>query len=364
GGFIVLWSRAGQPITARHLDAAGQPTGAEFAIDLTASGTRNAPAVERLSDGRLVALWVEFGPKFRFLSAEGFPVGGQFETADLGVTDRPTVAAAPDGGFLVAWNCYHCADEPSVFSQRFDAEGSARTGPIQLHGLAPGSRFSPSAISRDHNGFLVVWLTLRGDRHTLNLRRLDVDGEPLGGEIELDAPINAWSRFAAAGDGDRFVTAVSSFFGEEGLISLYRFDAFGNRIGDPFDVTVDPPYGLSVDRINMDASGTIDLLGRRITDPDPTDFDRDVVALRFDFDDGLQSANFQVNSLHRDDQYFADAVRTPDQFLVVWTSEGSFGDDDERYSIQVRSSFGTLFGDGFESGGTRPWNRVVTGQTP
>ncbi|MEO1084615.1 MAG: hypothetical protein AAFY88_10255 [Acidobacteriota bacterium] len=365
GGFVVAWSRAGQPITGRLLDALGQPAGAEFAIGLSTSGVRRAPSLEKLSDGRLVAVWAEGTPTFRFLSAEGLPVGGQFGADDVGTTDLPTVASAPDGGFLVAWDCLECAgDGWSVYSQRFDAAGHSVAGPIQLDGLAPGSRFGPSAISRDNSGFLVVWNTIRGTEGALSLRRLDVDGQPLGAEIELDAAVDLGIRFAAAGAGDRFVTAVSSFSGDERLITLYRFDAFGNRIGAPFTASVDPPYGLSVERVSMDAAGQIDLLGRRITDPDPTNFDRDVVALRFDFDEGLKAANFQVNSRHRDDQYFADAVRTPDRFLVVWSSRGSFGDDDEGYSVQVRSSFGTLFADGFESGDGGQWNFLVGGRTP
>lgn len=374
GGFVVVWrGRHGagtdQAIVGRRLDAQSLPVGDEFRVDIATSGLSlsSEPEIEKLSDGRLLIAWNRFSdPIFRFMSSDGSPVGGEFKVADQSVLAQVAIAPAPAGGFLVAWDCFDsCGEDWDTLVQRFDSAGQPFAEPAFVHVATSGVQLSPQAISLGSNGFLVVWRDAQASADHLRMRRLDANGEFVGGETNLDVPIDSFVDFAVAGEGGRFVAALSEFGEEErDTISLFRFDTLGNRIGQEFVVSAGEPYQLLVERVNMNASGHIDVLGRKVTLAGPNNLNRDVALFQFDFDTGLQAANFQVNSLRADDQYLADSARTDDTFLVVWASEGSLGDDDMGYSIQARSSFDAMFIDGFESGRLEQWHQVASPVEP
>ena len=370
GGFVVVW-RGDDPIgsdltiMSRRLDSQALPVGDEFRVDIATSGfsISTDPEIQKLSDGRFVVSWRRFSdPTFRFMSSDGMPIGGEVEVADLLVSDQTALAPAPDGGFLLAWDCLDfCAgDGWDTFAQRFDSTGQALTAPAFVNVVTSEAQQSPEAISLGNDGFLVVWRDAEGISDSLKMRRLDVDGEFVGGETELDVPIDDFVGFAVAGEGDRLVAAFSEFSEpERETMSVFRFDTFGNRIGQEFVVSAGFPYQLVVERVNINASGLIDLVGRKVALAGSNNLNRDVVAFQFDFDTGLQASNFQVNSLRVDNQYRADSVRTDSAFLIVWSSEGSFGDDTDRESIQARSSFEGLFFDDFESGRLEQWHESL-----
>jgi hypothetical protein len=69
---------------------------------------------------------------------------------------------------------------------------------------------------------------------------------------------------------------------------------------------------------------------------------------------------FQVNSYTTNGQTLpAVAVDGSGDFVVVWTSYGSSGDDASGFSIQGQTYTAGIFSDGFESGNTSAWSSVV-----
>ena len=86
----------------------------------------------------------------------------------------------------------------------------------------------------------------------------------------------------------------------------------------------------------------------------------------FEFDTGLYIADAggqpllvmtQINALAGGSQSDGSlALTSGGDPVVVWESQGSFGDDHSGDSIQVRTSFSMLFADDFETGDLERWN--------
>ena len=74
-------------------------------------------------------------------------------------------------------------------------------------------------------------------------------------------------------------------------------------------------------------------------------------------------SEFQINTYTTSYQTFPSLVHRPSgDFLVVWDSRGSFGDDSGplgNYSIQGQLMSSQIFADGFESGDTSFWSAAV-----
>ena len=97
--------------------------------------------------------------------ARGFDSDGtaRFDTMTVNsVADRqqtnPKIAAAPDGRFVVVWeNNTEAAPNYQVFARRFDADGTALSGDIQVNPNADGEHLFPAVAMDTDGGFVVVW---------------------------------------------------------------------------------------------------------------------------------------------------------------------------------------------------------------
>ena len=163
GGFVVAWESYTSPadrrdIFARRYDAAGN-AGAEFRVNEQVTADEVAPTVGVDEAGNVVVSWfshIPFVPSsrrgaYRRFDASDAPVGGEVSFTG----SHPTVAVAPDGGFMLVWSEF--ADHDSELrGQTFDAAGAAR-GPAFL--VAPESVAWPSVATdpaRDGE-FVVAW---------------------------------------------------------------------------------------------------------------------------------------------------------------------------------------------------------------
>ncbi len=145
-GFVVAWSRAGEGVLARRVDALGVPRGAEWTLS---EPGREAiePTVAPLDGGRFVAAWLEregrgWAAVTRLFSDTGEPLAPTVVAASSagGWNSGVTVASAPDGGWAVAWNRDDSPEGGELRVRRFDADGRV-TGPARaLHPTATGRR--------------------------------------------------------------------------------------------------------------------------------------------------------------------------------------------------------------------------------
>jgi Ca2+-binding RTX toxin-like protein len=142
GGFVVVWNTYGydadgegngQAAMARIFAADGSPVSDEFVVNTTVAGIQQDPDVTALAGGGFVAVWESqnaepapgwgYGVVAQVFDAAGLRVGGEIVVNTQMAADQrdPVVAAAPDGGFVVAW--WNQADY-GVHVQRFAADGT------------------------------------------------------------------------------------------------------------------------------------------------------------------------------------------------------------------------------------------------
>ena len=144
GGFVVTWE--GQftdttDIGARRYDAAGNPIGAAFQVNTVSGGfgVDVTPTITALAGGGFVVTWEDreslapdsfgFGVRARVYDASGVPVAADFNATTIRQGDQaePSVAALPDGRFVLSWTDSSQAGGEtgkSIHAQVFNADGS------------------------------------------------------------------------------------------------------------------------------------------------------------------------------------------------------------------------------------------------
>lgn len=148
-GFIAAWRayNEGQAptIAIQSFTAAGARIGAT--VRIARDGDSTMPEILRLAGGGLALVWAEAdGLYAQLLASDGRPAADRFlvQASPTGASLLHSVVAAPDGGFVVAWQVFGGVGPDSVAASAFFADGS-RNGPVlafrggsQMPGEPPG----------------------------------------------------------------------------------------------------------------------------------------------------------------------------------------------------------------------------------
>ncbi len=137
GNFTIAWTTTtvgsiNADVHARRFAADGAFRGDEFQVTAYTSGYQSSPAVCCGANDSFVVVWQSLvgssypAPFFIFgrqFAPDGAPLTGDFQvnTYTSGSTFFPTVACAPDSGFVVSWSQYPNEDgsRNGVFAQRY-----------------------------------------------------------------------------------------------------------------------------------------------------------------------------------------------------------------------------------------------------
>jgi hypothetical protein len=192
-GFMAGWALPRKHgIVARRLSSSGQRIGQEIRLN-SRPIDRSKPFVLAVADGGFLAVWVGTVPgptptavlRARRFSPAGKPLGPDFDvnTIPLGVVGTESyvdpdfkVAAAPGGGFAVAWML---ADK--IYLRFFNAAGTALGPEIPAVTSKDLDLDSPESMAFDKSGnVLLLWRQDVEDKVDLRLRLFDPHGAPLG----------------------------------------------------------------------------------------------------------------------------------------------------------------------------------------
>jgi hypothetical protein len=178
GSFVVTWDgrlESGRfGVFARHFDAGVSPSGEEFRVDADAWPDVREPSVALEPDGDFVVAWQSPGEAAgagvyaRRYAAGGAAVGDAVPVGAGSGDAMPAVAAAPGGGFAVAWHANGSAGAAlGVFARRLGADGAASDAiPVNTH--AAGDQSAAALAFAPDGSFLVAW------------QSADQDGDGLG----------------------------------------------------------------------------------------------------------------------------------------------------------------------------------------
>ncbi len=249
GGFVACWHSQfqdgdGYGIVAQFLNATGAKQGKEFVVNTKAAGAQSGPDIALLNSGSFVVVWTDGAPdpednavKGQILSATGEKVGGEFQVdvPDEGLQFEPSVSAAPDGGFLVAYISHKAvvlrkfaADLTVVWDEQVVGEGVGWTSTPRVSGFQDGSA-------------VVAWIQgmdNKNEEYAVFSRRYGPSGTPKSAKTQVQAftPLkmsnpNGILTLAAHEDGSYLLAWHSEGQDGDGLgVFAQRFDAAGKKL--------------------------------------------------------------------------------------------------------------------------------------
>jgi cysteine-rich repeat protein len=296
GSFVIAWISGeqdgdGDGVFAQRFDSAGQQAGSEFQVNSHTMNTQYEPAVAAGADGAFVVAWTDIddrdGSSFATFAqrydSSGAPAGTEFQVNSytIGGQYSPTVDAAVDGSFVVAWNSEEQDGEGgSVFAQRFNSVGQRVGAEFQVNSYTPGDQTYPPALASAPDGsFVVAWRDRDkdGDSSGIFGQYFASTGQRLGSEFQANTYTlgeQLWPAVTAA-MGGAFVVVWQDggLDGDSYGIFAQRFASqgvCGNNVVDPGEECDD---GGTVDADNgCDSNCTITACGNGIlTNPEECD---------------------------------------------------------------------------------------------
>jgi len=391
GAFVVVWESYGSPgsdtdrasIQARRFDGGGDPLGPQFEVNTHTYLSQIDPRVAVNAGGGFVVVWTDLagGPPGdgvaifgRRYAPDGLPAAPPFfvNTATAVSQQKPAVAMAPSGEFVVVWHAWLQAgsdtSDASIQGQRFAADGAPLGGQFQANALITGRQSSARVAAAPDGGFVVVWTSeVSGgsdtDSTSIQGRRFDADGVPLGAQFQVNSYTpNAQKQadVAVRGDGSFLVAWSSSGSsgsdGSDDAVLAQRYEPDGTPAGDEFQINVHTTGNQHLPAVAAAPDGFV--VAWHSYASAGTDAGASVQVRSVDAQGGFAGPELQVNTYTPGDQTWPNVAVAPGgDLVVVWQSDGSAGTDADLASIQgQRFRPGLLFLDGFETGDTSRWS--------
>ena len=387
GNFVVVWTSqqsqgdddSGRSIQGQRYDSSGAKLGGEFQINTYTTGTQGEPEVAMDSQGNFVVVWESNGSGGTDTSAEsvhgqrfdsdGNPVGDQFQVNTYTTDDQeePSVAMDSLGNFVVVWESYgslgNDSNYNSIQGQLYDSDGDPVGGEFQVNSYTTSYQKDAAVTADGQGNFIVVW---HSENQFIKSQLYDDSGAAVGGEFRIDsAGYGSRPEVAADSLGNFTVAWQAEEAGgvdmSDRSIEAQRFDVNGNPVGSQFQVNTYTTDDQTDTGVAMDPEGNFVVVWK--SEGSDTSYYRSIQAQYYDSAGNSVGDQFQVNTYTT---YFHHApFATMDgqgNFIVVWDSEGSPGNDSHNRSVQgQRYSAGAevVFSDGFESGDTTGWTSTT-----
>ncbi len=252
----------GSRIRGRNFGASGAATDSEFAVNNRTDGDQRGPRACASGSGRTVVVWSStapdgegegvFGQRF---GTDWEPSGGVFQintTAD-GNHDDAAIACIAGGIQLIVWR-HRPADKSAadIRARLYDEVGEALGDEFAISPPGDESREHPAVAAAPDGGFAVAYETLQTEQAgRITVRRVGSEGS-LGGEMLLDlegrgrheAPVLAFSE-------------TGNLFAAWSRGSGFDYDIAGARLR----VGAEAPQVFSVNRLPEGNDGALSTLG-------------------------------------------------------------------------------------------------------
>lgn len=165
-GPMSVGTDSGQSIQARRVDPDGLPLGAQFQVNSYTTGFQYEAAIGAVAGEGFVVTWVSDSfsgtaaltePVARRFLSDGTPLGVDLavssNTSSMFFSGTSRVAGDSEGGFVVVWEDYYAAG----FVRRFDSSGQPVGGDLVVNSHTQGFQSDLSIAAAPNGEFLVVW---------------------------------------------------------------------------------------------------------------------------------------------------------------------------------------------------------------
>ncbi len=395
GRFVVVWNSRGSSdsdtdsfsIQGQRFASDGTGLGGEFQVNTYTTHYQLFPEAAVGPNGDFVVVWASVGSSGsdnssysiqgqRFAS-DGTAAGSEFQINTYTSFDQkgPDVAVGPDGDFVVVWSSRASGGSDtssySIQGQRFASDGVASGGEFQINSYTTGFQGFPAVVVAPDGGFVVVWESdgSSGDDssdESVQGQRFASDGTTVGGEFQVNTHTTFVQRvpdLAVGPDGDFMVTWMSRPSPGDGSgygIRGRRFASDGSPVGEDFQINTYTTYNQRSAAVASDAQGGFVVVWSSLGSSGSDTDSFSIQGQCFASDGTAVGGEFQVNTYTSSYQSYPDVAIGPDgDFLVVWDSDGSSGNDSSQRSAQGRLFTSLIFADSFESGDAFAWSVVV-----
>ncbi len=260
----------GQDIYVQRLDDTGAPLGARMVVNSVTRGAQVDPNVGVAADGSFLVVWSGrgagdrtgiFGQRF---SADGSKLGGevQIHTQRGGEQSHPDLAMAADGSAVVVWAGAGNDDASGVWLRRIAADGSFLGEQLRVNATVADVQAYPSVGMDDAGNAVVAWSSRGqdGDGWGIFSQRFDSNGAAVGGEVQVnETSAGSQHRPAVAMAGSGAFSILWSSLGQDGDswgVFGQQFAADGLRLGGEFAVNeTTEGHQRDVDAVMADSGG-------------------------------------------------------------------------------------------------------------
>lgn len=267
GNFVVVWEDLDghdgsyEGIFGQRYDNGGNRRGGEFQVNSHTLGYQRSPSIASDANGNFVVVWNGssdiFGQRY---DNDGNPLGSEFtvNTYTTGDQRLPSVASDANGNFVAVWSSYRYGGSGfEVFGQRYDSGGNTLGGEFHVNTHAFGDQFAAGIASDAGGDFIVLWYSSLPPSASIQARRYDRSGNPLGDEFQVNTHTESPSAPSIASDaGGNFVVVWQSYHdGSSSGVFGQRYDSDGNSLGSEFPINTYTTSYQSVPSVASDASG-------------------------------------------------------------------------------------------------------------
>ena len=283
------------------------------------------------------------------------PLGSQFQVNTYTTSSqfRPAVAMSGSGLFVVVWDSGGSfggdTDSGFIAGRRYNASGSPFGAQFLVNTYTTGNQMFPSVGMESNGDFVVVWSSFGSpgsdtDNRSVQGQRFAASGTKVGAQFQVNTYITSIQNIPSVSmdsDGD-FVVAWHSQGSLGSDTSDYsiqgrRYDTSGSaKDVAEFQINTYTTGRQHRPSIALDFDGDFVVVwpSNGSSGTDTSDFS--IQGQQYDGASGaVVGAQFQVNTYTTDDQRYPSVASKPGgDFVVVWDSEGSAGNDNSGTSIQ------------------------------
>ncbi|NBJ11494.1 hypothetical protein [Microvirga arsenatis] len=176
GGWVVTWTSSNGSTTdifQQRYNAGGGRVGGEQIVNTYAAGDQSLPEVVALTDGGWVVTWTsseqdgsEYGVYQQRYNANGSPRGGEqkVNTTTVASQEKSSIAAMPDGGWVVTWTSGDQDGSGSgIYQQRYDSNGMPVGGEQRVNTTTQSDQYGSNVTSGVDGSWIVTWTSENQD---------------------------------------------------------------------------------------------------------------------------------------------------------------------------------------------------------
>ncbi|MGB5341690.1 MAG: hypothetical protein WBP67_06320 [Thermoanaerobaculia bacterium] len=306
------------------------------------------------------------------------PIGEEFQVNSYTTSWQvyPAVAVEPQGDFVVVWmsDGSYGTDTSgySIQAQRYGANGAPVGGEFQVNAYTTNFQGTPAVAVEPQGDFVVVWESdgsygTDTSSSSIQGQLYGANGAPVGDQFQVNTyTTSSQRRPAVAADAQGGFVVVWRSNGSHGTdtsdwsIQGQRYDSGGAPVGGEFQVNAYTTSSQLNPSVAVEPQGDFVVVWTSYGSYGTDSSGESIQGQRYDSGGAPMGGQFQVNAYTTTSQRRpAVAVGADGDFVVVWDSGGSFGTDNSSRSIQGQRFSVSIFSDGFESGDTSVWSNTV-----